>query len=603
MVKKTVATAQAIASTTSEVSLTPLNNIIEWPHNPRRTRDASAIEQSAASMKSTGQLVPLIILPIEGTDTFYAIDGETRRQGANLRVDRGEIDADAPMKTVVLAADTPHDKLLSIAMAANIVRQQMNPIEEMEAFDALAKSGMKLTQIADAYNYSLNQVKQRISLGSLVEAARDLVRTGQRQIRWAEAMTVGSPDQQERIVAEIAANPSSYADSHSVKAELTRGNIPASNALFDTSLLADCLVVDLFSQQTGDASFSKKDEFWKLQNEAIQKRIDALSQTHKQVKFYDRERFNDAGWSTGGELSDSVAVVVSYDDGSVVVREGMVPPAWDQDDSLGGDSADFLDGAGFADEHERQDDDAAVRVQINPLDNATKGTSDYLNAQIIAGLKLAAARDHRVAMAFVIAQTLTRHGGLASSMQINGLGINPEAQTSDVFQQLQTARASRDGIARQAGVLGVTSPAKVVACLVALDDDALNQIFAWTVAESVAAPLGQTAIEVYDVVGAELMQGWAIEEAYLETLSSAQVRALANEVVDAAHQPRANASVPTVRKAIIDAVEANALQTNWVGQQSQWLPPQVTKVRDEVATRLDAEAAAAASDGDQALAA
>jgi len=191
-------------------------------------------------------------------------------------------------------------------------------------------------------------------------------------------------------------------------------------------------------------------------------------------------------------------------------------------------------------------------------------------------------------------------------MQINGLGIDPEAQTAEVFQQLNTARAARDGIARQAGVLGVTSPAKVVAGLLTLDDAALNQIFAWTVAESVASPLGQTAVEVYDVVGADLMQGWAIEEAYLETLSSAQVRALASEVVDAAHQPRANAGVPTVRKAIIDAVEANALQGNWVGQNSQWLPPQVTKVRDEVAVRLDAEAAAAAADADgddQALAA
>lgn len=598
MARKTDATAKAATTNTSqsEVVTTPLNKIIAWPFNPRRTRADEAVEQSAASMKALGQLMPIIILPVEGQDTFYAIDGETRRQGANLRVNRDEIDADAPMKTIVLPADTPHDKLLSIAMAANIVRQQMNPIEEMEAFKALAQAGMKLTQIADAYNYGVQQVKQRISLGDLVEGARDLVRTGVRPLRWAEAMTVGSPAQQDRIVAEIAANPSSYADSASVRAELTRGNIPAANALFDQSLLASCLVVDLFTP-TGGGSFSDPEAFWKLQKVEVQKRIDELAKTHAKVRLFERERFNDAGWSAGGDPAESTAIVITYDDGSVVVREGMVPPAWSQVDQES-DAADFLDGGTFADEHEQQDDAVVERIQVNPLDSASKNTQDYLNAQIIAGLKLAAARDHRIAMAFVIAQTLTRHGGLASSMQINGVGIDPTAQTADVFQQLRTARASRDGIAKNAGILGLSSPSKVVAALIALDDEALNQIFAWTVSESVAAPLGQTAVEVYDVIGAELLQGWAIEPAYLDTLTSAQIRALATEVVEVSHQPRANASIPVVRKAIVDAVEANALQGNWVGPQSQWLPPQVTKVQGEVAARLDAEAAQAADAAD-----
>lgn len=594
MAGRTGATKKAAATNVNgEVIDTPLNRIIEWPHNPRRTRMASAVEQSAASMKALGQIMPIIILPIEGGELFYAIDGETRRQGANLRADRGEIEPDSSMKTIILPADTSHENLLSIAMAANIVREQMNPIEEMEAFNALANSGIKLSQIADAYNYDLNQVKQRISLGSLVEGARDLVRSGARPLRWAEAMTVGSPAQQERIVAEIAANPSAYADSTSVRAEVTRGNIPASHALFDTALLSKSLVVDLFTPQ-GGGSFKDHEAFWKLQRQEVQKKIDELGKTHSKVLLFDRERFNDAGWSSGGEPADSTAVVILYDDGSVVIREGMVPPAWAEKVEAEGDVADFLDGADFSDEHERSDD-AVERVQVNPLDTATKNTQDYLNAQVVAGLKIAAARDHRVAMAFVVAQTLTRHGGLASSMQINGFGIDTKAQTAGVFDDLKTARAARDGLAKEVGILGVNSPAKIVSALLSEKDEVLNQIFAWAVAESISAPLGPIAVEVYEAVGAEIMQGWTIEQAYLDTLTNAQIRALALEVVEASNQPRVNASIPVVRKAIIDAVEANALQGNWVGPQSQWIPPQVGKVVNEVASRLDAEAAAAAA--------
>ena len=605
MARKTGAQAPAQAQS-SEIGTTPLNLIVEWPHNPRRTRSKDAVEQSAASQKANGQLVPLILFAVEGATTFYAIDGETRRQGAELRVDRGEIDADSAMRSIVLDASTTHEQLLSIAMAANIVRQQMNPIEEMEAFTDLAKAGMKLAAIGEAYNYSAQQVKQRISLGDLVVEARDLVRTAQRHLRWAEAMTLGSPAQQERIVAEIAANPSAYADAQSVKAELTRGNIPVRNALFDPNLLAGALVVDLFTQD-GEGSFNDAEAFWRLQRAEIQTRIDALSETHAHVRYFDRERFNDAGWSTGGEPSTSTAIVVSYDDGSVVVREGMVPPAWASEDALDDGAGDFLDGAGFADEHEADDAasaSAAPKGPVDPMDNAAKGTGDYLAAQVVAGLKLAAARDHRVAMAFVIAQTLTRHGGLASSMQINGIGLDDAQQTTEVFQHLRAMRHARDGIARAAGVLGLTSPARVVRALLALDDQALNQIFAWTVAESVATPLNAGTVEIYDAVGVEIMQGWVIEEAYLETLRSDQVRALATQVVASGHQPRSNASVPTVRKAIVDAVEADALQGSWVGSSPTWLPPQVARLRDEVADRLVAEAAEAAAAADpQAIAA
>src|SRR3546814_19309788 len=80
--------------------------------------------------------------------------------------------------------------------------------------------------IAETFGIDKKVVEQRLALGNLVPSARDLVRSGKRQMGWAQAMTVGSPASQERIVAEIDVNSAAHLDGSSVRVELTRGNIP-----------------------------------------------------------------------------------------------------------------------------------------------------------------------------------------------------------------------------------------------------------------------------------------------------------------------------------------------------------------------------------------
>jgi len=603
MAKKPTTAAQQpeveIPAIPQERATLPLNKIVEWPHNPRRTRDSVRIVQRAKNMLEQGQIMPLLVVSTGSGDLFYAVDGEGRRLAMNINVSNGASEPDMPVDVRILDADTSLSGLIAIAMAVNTMRDEMNPIEQMEGFTAMSDAGMKHRDIAEMYNLSVKQVVQRISLGRLIEPARDLVRTGVRQIGWAEAMTIGSPAQQQRVVAEIAANPSAYPDRHSVHADFTRGNIPAESALFDTSLLATTTVVDLFSHGTNGGSFNDPDAFWKLQMPEVRKLVEGLKETHSEVRLIDRQRFNDAGWSTGGDPATSVAVVVTFDDGSVVVREGMVPPAHESNSAVQAatsDEGDFLsDGDTFSDDLATVLDAPVVRIETSPLDAAGRDTVGYLGAQVVAGLKVAVASDARRAMAFVIASTLTRNGGLASSMQINGVGIDTKQQTSESFVRLTALRARRDAIAKSAGVLGVTSPAKVVALLLEMDEAEMAELFAWTVAESVSTPLQNSTFDVVEALGAEPMPGWSIEPAYLDTLTTAQTRALASEVVPVADQPSRNATMTQVRKAIVNAVEADALQINWVAGETGWLPPQIAKPRDEAKARADAAAQAAAS--------
>src|SRR3546814_20701390 len=81
---------------------------------------------------------------------------------------------------------------------------------------------------------------------------------------------------------------------------------PVTSALFDPIELNDCLVRDLFTPNGNYFSDVKK--FWERQNVEIEKKIEDLRQTNANVKLVDRTRFDDAGWTTGGEPSESTAI-------------------------------------------------------------------------------------------------------------------------------------------------------------------------------------------------------------------------------------------------------------------------------------------------------
>lgn len=575
----------------------PLDRLVGWEGNPRRSRSLTGLQSTAASLHTNGQLMPLLVQRVADGDLYKVVDGERRRQSFMINVEAGLMDGGRPVKCCILNADTKEADLIAIATIANIEREQMNPIEQMEAFSAMSRSGMVEREISEQFNISVDTVKQRLALGNLVEGARDLIREGKRHLRWAESMTEGSVAQQERIVAEIAANPQSYIDGQAVKMEITRGNIPVASALFDPNELQDAISRNLF-EGPEEGSFRDVEAFWKRQDVEIQKLVEEHSATHKKVDLYKGRRFNDTGWMRGGVAEESVAVIVVKDDGSVTVHANMVPPAGTYDDDDDGSSVFGEAHAMFGEDledmpHGGVEGSGDTVKAFDPMAQATRATEAYLEGQVVAALRLRAANDPRISMAFVIAQTLTRHGKLASSMEIPGFNLDSDKRTSAVFNKLEAKRKSYENILGRAGLMGVRSPSRAVELLLGLSEADLLEVFSWTVSQSVNPGLSPIAFETMEIIGEKPLDGWTIDETYIETLSNAQKRALAGEVVPTRDQPASSKSIPVVVRAIIAAVETDALQGDWTGGKEQWLPPQITSMRNDAAERLDAEAEAA----------
>lgn len=101
---------------------------------PRTFFDEAKLEELAQSIRTTGIIQPLLVRPRGGL--FELVAGERRWRAAQI-AGLGRIPA--------IVREIPDDRLLEFALVENIQRQELNPIEEANAYKRLIES-LGLTQ-------------------------------------------------------------------------------------------------------------------------------------------------------------------------------------------------------------------------------------------------------------------------------------------------------------------------------------------------------------------------------------------------------------------------------------------------------------------------
>lgn len=111
-----------------------INKIRPNPGQPRKKFNREKLEELAASIREHGILQPLVVRPENNAYTIIA--GERRWRGATM----------AGLKEVpVIVKDMPAKDVMEIALIENVQREDLNPIEEAEAYGALMEH-FNLTQ-------------------------------------------------------------------------------------------------------------------------------------------------------------------------------------------------------------------------------------------------------------------------------------------------------------------------------------------------------------------------------------------------------------------------------------------------------------------------
>jgi ParB family chromosome partitioning protein len=149
----------------------PVAKIAPNPANPRSDFEEAKLAALAESIKSTGLLQPLIVRPLDATGGAYELVAGERRWRAAQKAGLKRVPA------VVRA--TPEDDRLQAALIENMVREDLNPVEEARACAALVDDlGISKEELGRRVGRSRAAISNLIRLLDLPDEAIELLTSG-----------------------------------------------------------------------------------------------------------------------------------------------------------------------------------------------------------------------------------------------------------------------------------------------------------------------------------------------------------------------------------------------------------------------------------------
>ncbi len=194
----------------------PLGRLRANPDQPRKSFPDESISELAESLKRHGLIQP-ILAEDAGDGTYTIIAGERRFRAAE-RAGLREV-------PVIVRSLSP-EKRLEIALIENVQREDLNPVEEAEAYRALmALGGRSQEEVADAVGKSRSAVANALRLLRLPEHMLSGLRDGVLSPGHARAvLMVNAVEQREALFARVVAEGISVREAEAAAQELNRGN-------------------------------------------------------------------------------------------------------------------------------------------------------------------------------------------------------------------------------------------------------------------------------------------------------------------------------------------------------------------------------------------
>jgi ParB family chromosome partitioning protein len=172
----------------------PIDQISPNPFQPRNRFDEEKIRELAQSIKESGVLQPLLVR--KKGETYELVAGE-RRLRAGKEAGLEEIP--------VIIKDFTDEESLEIALIENIQRENLNPIEEAEAYKLLQeKFSLTQEQLAKKVGKSRPAISNTMRLLKLPNSVRlkltnDLISMGHARA----LLAISDPKTQEKLAEKI----------------------------------------------------------------------------------------------------------------------------------------------------------------------------------------------------------------------------------------------------------------------------------------------------------------------------------------------------------------------------------------------------------------
>jgi ParB family chromosome partitioning protein len=166
----------------------PLSKLKPDPVNVRKT-DMEPSKGFVASIREQGVLEALTVR--KNGEGFLVTNGGKRLKALNLLVHEKAIKPDHPVPCIVREGDDKAAR--DVSLTVNLMREDMHPVDEFEAFADLLKDGMTPDSIGKKYGMTKREVAQVLALGNLAPAIREAWREEKIEEDAARAFTL-EPD-------------------------------------------------------------------------------------------------------------------------------------------------------------------------------------------------------------------------------------------------------------------------------------------------------------------------------------------------------------------------------------------------------------------------
>ena len=161
---------------------------------PRKNFDEDALEELAESIKQFGLLQPILV---QDRKTYYEIIAGERRWRAAKKAGLKEVP--------VIIKNLSEQEIVEISLIENIQRENLNPIEEAQAYKRLlTEFNLKQDEVAERVAKSRTAVTNSMRLLKLCDNVQQMVIEGMISTGHARALiSIEDPEQQYNIAQQI----------------------------------------------------------------------------------------------------------------------------------------------------------------------------------------------------------------------------------------------------------------------------------------------------------------------------------------------------------------------------------------------------------------
>jgi ParB family chromosome partitioning protein len=162
-----------------ELRQIPIDQLQRGKYQPRTHMNTEALEELAASIKAQGVVQPIVVRPL-AAGNYEIVAGERRWRASQL----------AGLETVpAVVRKIPDEAAIAIALIENIQRENLNPVEEANAFTRLIDEfHMTHQQVAEAVGRSRAAVTNLLRLLMLNTDVRELLENARMDMGHARAL-------------------------------------------------------------------------------------------------------------------------------------------------------------------------------------------------------------------------------------------------------------------------------------------------------------------------------------------------------------------------------------------------------------------------------